>query len=317
MTTTLPFGPFPTPTLDLSAAPHPGRIGIAYSGGGDRIAVHLGIVQAFIEAGIVPQHIAGASAGAYASVFHALDPHSLDYLPLVTRTVQQALPLLKPSRLRIIFSLLPSLIAGMILGGSGVNAQSINSNRAVRRLLKRALPVKTFGELRAPVSVAATDLLTGGTTWFERVDMELVPALLASSAIPALFPPVKIADQLYVDGTVTDNLPLFYLASKGCQVIYACNVGYAGEATKPPANLFDTLLQSESIGQYVADLREQEILALRYPQIKVIPVRPRVALKSLPSDITSQDVPGIVAAAAAETRRILAEAGQARAASGA
>ena len=305
MSAPLPFGPGATPDIDIENISREDRIGIAYSGGGDRIALHLGIVQAFIELGVTPQRIAGSSAGAFAGVFHALDPHALTYLPLATRTVQRALPLLRPSRAGLISRLLPSVIWGLIFGAGAVTIQSLNADRPIRRLLERTLPVRTIGELATPVSIAATNLLTGGEQWFESADTALVPALLASSAVPALFPPVRIGGQLYVDGTLADNLPLFHLAQQGCRVIYACNVGYAGETTKPPANLLDTLLQAESIGQYVADVREQEILALRYPQIKVIPVRPQVALKRLPSEIHPADVPGIVAEAAAEAKRIL------------
>ncbi|HEX8727839.1 MAG TPA: patatin-like phospholipase family protein, partial [Ktedonobacterales bacterium] len=173
---------------------------------------------------------------------------------------------------------------------------------------RKKLPVQTFSALRTPVSIAATNLLDGKETWFEDDAVGLIPALLASAAIPGMFPPVRIGGQYYVDGSVADNLPLFHLAEQGCAVIYACNVGFAGQASKPPHNLLDVVVQSESIGQFVADTREQQLLALRYPQIRVIPVRPQVALNALPSEIEPADVPDIVAAAATETARILAQA---------
>jgi NTE family protein len=303
-----PFNAGTTPDIDLANVLKQGRIGIAYSGGGDRIAIHLGIVQAFIEAGIAPQRIAGASAGAFASVFHALDTSATRYLPLALATVQRALPLLRPSRLGLIFRLLPALIEGLFLGADAVSLMSLNANDRVARLLRRRLPVTTFSALSTPVSIAATNLLDGSEAWFENDTVDLIQALLASAAIPGLFPPVKIGGQYYVDGTIADNLPLFHLAEQGCAVIYACNVGFAGQASKPPRNLLDVVVQSESIGQFVADTREQQLLALRYPQIRVIPVRPQVALNALPSEIEPADVPGIVAAAASETARILAQA---------
>ena len=303
-----PFDTAATPDIDLATVRSEGRIGIAYSGGGDRIAVHLGIVRAFIETGIIPQRIAGASAGAFASVFHALDPSATTYLPLAISTVQRALPLLRPSRLGLVFRLFPSLLKGLLFGAAAIDLQSLNTNDRIKRLLKRRLPIQTFSQLRVPVSIAATNLLNGSEAWFEHDDVELIAALLASAAIPGLFPPVKIANQFYVDGTIADNLPLFHLAEEGCAIIYACNVGFAGQTRTPPRNLLDILIQSESIGQFVADTREQEILALRYPQIKVIPVRPQVALDSLPSEIEPEDVPGIVDTAATETRRILERA---------
>lgn len=307
MSASYPISVGTIPTINLEQVSKQGRIGIAYSGGGERIALHLGIAQAFIQAGIKPERIAGVSAGAFAGVFHALDTSSTQYLPLAVSTVQRALPLLQPSRLGLVFRLLPALIKGLFLGADAVDLMSLNTSDRIGRLLRKKLPVQTFSALHTPVSVAATNLLDGSETWFEDDAVGLIPALLASAAIPGMFPPVQIGGKYCVDGSVADNLPLFHLAEQGCTIIYACNVGFAGQTTRAPHNLLDVVVQSESIGQFVADTREQEILRLTYPQIRVIPVRPQVALDSLPSDIEPADVPGIVAAAATETARILAQ----------
>jgi NTE family protein len=296
--------------VDVGKLERERRVGVAYSGGGQRVVLEIGIAQALIEAGITPDVIAGVSAGGFAGVFHALDPHSTRYLDLVVKTAQRAIPLLQPSRLGIAFRLLPSLLWGLLFGASAIHVQGINSNTRIRRLLERRLPVKTFHDLHVPLSIGATAFQDGSEVWFDRPEMELIPALLASSAVPGVFPPVSLGDKLYIDGSVANNLPLFHLAQQGCQLIYACNVGYAGESSKPPNNLLDTVQQSISITQYVSDVLEQQVMGALYPQVKIIPIRPKVALTTLPSAIRPEDVPALVAQAAAETRRILAEAGQ-------
>jgi len=296
------------PLIDIENVRAKRLVGVAYSGGGERFVVELGIVQAFIELGIVPDRITGTSAGAYAGVFHALDPKSMRYMTLGAATAEQALPLLRPSRLDVIFRLLPAGLKALILGTGALHVQSLIPNDRLRRLLAARLPAQTFRELQLPVSVSATNLRNGDETWFgalDAPDVPLVSALLASSAIPALLPPVRIGDQLYIDGGATNNLPLFHLAQQGCSVIYACNVGYAGETEQAPGNLLGVALQAIGIVQYASDLLEAQLLMALYPEITVIPVRPRVALSKLPGTIQPQDVPGIIAAAHQEAKRIL------------
>lgn len=296
------------PLIDIENVRAQRLAGVAYSGGGERFIVELGIVQAFIELGIVPDRITGTSAGAFAGVFHALDPKSMRYMALGAATAAQALPLLRPSRLDVIFRLLPAALKALIFGTGSLHLQSLVPTARLRRLLTSRLPVSAFGELALPVSVSATNLLNGNETWFgtlDAPDVPLVMALLASSAIPALLPPVRIGDQLFIDGGATNNLPLFHLAQQGCSVIYACNVGYAGEAEQPPANLLGVALQAIGIVQYASDRLEAQLLMALYPEITVIPVRPRVALAKLSGTIQPKDVPGIVAAAKQEVMRIL------------
>lgn len=309
MSTRYPFGPTAMPPIDAARIRTERRVGIAYSGGGERVVIELGIVQAFIELGIVPDYIAGVSAGAYAGVLHAMDPRAPQYLPLAIKTAQQGVSALRPSALRILFRLAPAAISYIFGGIQAVHVQSLNDTTRIRKLLDKRLPIKSFGQLQVPLSISATDVLTGQEAWFEAPDQPLVPAMLASSAIPGLFPPVQIGSQLYIDGGTSDNLPLFHLAQKGCSVIYSCNVGYAGEANKPPRNLIDTVLLAENIGQYSAVLTQEELLAKSFPEVRIIPVRPEVALTTLPSDFQAADIPNIVAQAAAEAKRILQAAG--------
>ena len=58
-------------------------LGVSYSGGGNRGAIHLGIMKALIEKRIIPTHIAGVSAGAFVGAFHAADPTSKSYSNLL------------------------------------------------------------------------------------------------------------------------------------------------------------------------------------------------------------------------------------------
>ena len=84
MSNPYPFGSPAMPPINIQNNLQKRLVGIAYSGGGDRVVIELGIVQAFIELGIVPDLIAGVSAGGFAGAFHALDPRSTKYMQLLS-----------------------------------------------------------------------------------------------------------------------------------------------------------------------------------------------------------------------------------------
>ncbi|MBZ0207662.1 MAG: patatin-like phospholipase family protein [Flavobacteriales bacterium] len=148
------------------------------SGGGIRGAAHLGVLRAFREAGIVPSAISGTSAGALVGALIA-DGRSTEE---ASEMVRQEL---KGSRL----IRRPSLVS-----------------RRIANFLRRSLRHRTFEELPIPLHVSATDLENGGQRIFSTG--ELLPALMASCAIPLIFPPVKVNGIFHVDGGMSNNLPV-------------------------------------------------------------------------------------------------------------
>ncbi|MGV3638356.1 MAG: patatin-like phospholipase family protein, partial [Flavobacteriales bacterium] len=80
------------------------------------------------------------------------------------------------------------------------------SQRRIGEFLQANLPVKHFEELDIPLHVTATDMAHGGQRIFSQGP--LIPALLASSAVPLVFPSVEIDGIPYVDGGLSSNLPI-------------------------------------------------------------------------------------------------------------
>lgn len=158
------------------------RVPFVLSGGGARGLAHVGVLLAFKEAGIEPAAISGTSAGALVGAFVAAGVDPADIARLV----------LKDWRLH--------LTRWRVLRGEML------SQRRIGDFLETFLPVKTFEELRMPLYVSATDLAKGGQRIFSRGP--LAPALLAASAVPVVFPPVEIDGTPYVDGGLSNNLPI-------------------------------------------------------------------------------------------------------------
>jgi NTE family protein len=173
-------------------------LGVALSGGAARGFAHVGVMQAFEEAGRRPGILTGTSAGSIVAAFWAAGWAANDLLALTknlrwTDVVRPVLPR------RGLFSLEP-------LGG----------------FLERHLGKRTFADLEIPLGVVACDLVTA-----ERViirEGELVPALLASCAVPGIFEPVHSGGRLLVDGGVLENLPAEACAAMGAGHIVAVDL---------------------------------------------------------------------------------------------
>ncbi|NIQ56015.1 MAG: hypothetical protein GWN71_22425, partial [Gammaproteobacteria bacterium] len=94
---------------------------------------------------------------------------------------------------------------------NGIRQPSIFRDDPLREYIAEVLPVERFEELTLPVGMNAVDLETGDEVWFGaggRTDILLADAVYASSALPVFYPPAEIEGRHYVDGGVTDSLPI-------------------------------------------------------------------------------------------------------------
>ncbi len=149
------------------------------SGGGIRGVAHLGVLRAFEEAGIVPSVISGSSAGALVGALIADGWTPAEATELIREELKD----------RRRFIRRPSLVS-----------------KRIEKFMRRNLRHELFEDLPIPLYVSATDLEKGGQHIFS--SGELVPALMASCAIPLIFPPVQVGGVHYVDGGVSSNLPV-------------------------------------------------------------------------------------------------------------
>ena len=179
------------------------------SGGGPLGAVQVGLIQALFQEGIVPDFVVGTSVGALNAVAIAHDPTSAGALALRNVWTQMRSDDLFP-------------------GGRLVSAwhafkrgSHVFSNTGLRRIIA-TLGVETFEELLLPSHIVATNLETGGETWFN--SGPIIDPLLASSAMPGIFCPVTIAGVPYIDGGIANNVPVGKAVELGARKIYLLNV---------------------------------------------------------------------------------------------
>ncbi len=158
------------------------KIGLALSGGGARGIAHIGVIKALEEHGIRPSAISGTSAGAVVGAMYSYGYAPDEILKIILKT-----SFLKRMR--------PALAKTGLL-----------KIENLRDTFLKYLPENNFSALKIPLSVAATELKRGKTTFFS--EGELITPVLASCCVPVLFNPVKYGDGLYVDGGILDNLPV-------------------------------------------------------------------------------------------------------------
>lgn len=186
------------------------------AGGGAHGAVQLGTLQALHETDLVPDQLIGSSAGALTGALIAEDPVAA------------------PSRLGYLWAglELPDLIPAGWLGmvkPSNVTKPALADSATVLATLERVYRARDFDELMVPLAAVATDLDSGQPTALDRGD--LLQALLATSAIPGVFPPVQINGRWYVDGLASANLPVSVAVARGAHSIVVLDTG--ASAPKP------------------------------------------------------------------------------------
>lgn len=172
-------------------------IGIALSGGGTRGVLHIGVLQALHDHGIVPDVISGTSAG---SIVGALYAHG--YSPAEMKDIATKQSLLKMINLKV-----PN--KGFI------------RHVALRKMLEKFLPANHFGDCKKPFYVAVTNLHTGQIEVYDEGPM--IDYVIASSSVPILFEPMDIEGNLYVDGGLVMNLPARPIKDK-CDMLIGVNL---------------------------------------------------------------------------------------------
>lgn len=187
------------------------RVGLVIGSGSVKCAASLGVVKVMAEAGIDIDLAVGCSGGAIYATLLALGhdyQESTDMtMELWTRDVME-----KKNRRAMLQAAMPKTMRFSTEWG-------LRKSSSIEERLTKAYGDKTFADTKIPLHLAATDLQTG-----EQVVLQhgsLVQGIMASSAIPFLFPAVEVEGRLLVDGFVSDPLPVGIAVQEGADVIIA------------------------------------------------------------------------------------------------
>lgn len=235
----------PVPVVPAAAPPvvevvpkKPLRIGLALGGGAARGFAHIGVIQVLEEAGIRPSLVVGTSAGSLVAAFYASGKSGAQ-LQLLAETMEEA---------TLTDWTLPIFSRGLLRG------------EALARYVNTQVNGRAIENMTLPLGIVATDLNSGLGVLFQRGDA--ATAVRASSAVPALFQPVKITGREYVDGGLVSPVPVRYARQMGAELVVAVDISNAPEGNAAGDTL-QILMQTFSImGKSINnfELREADIV---------------------------------------------------------
>ena len=210
------------PPAGPTVAKSPVKLGLALGGGAARGFAHVGVLQVLEEAGLKPDLVVGTSAGSLVAALYASGRNG-QQLQAVALEIDEA---------AFADWTLPLFNRGMLRGEA--LARYVNVQVANRLIENMALPL----------GIVATDLATGQGVLFRRGDTGT--AVRASSAVPAVFLPVKIGSQEFVDGGLVSPVPVRYAREMGADVVLAVDISSAPEGN-PSGDPLQILLQTFAI----------------------------------------------------------------------
>ena len=212
------------------------------AGGGSLGAVQVGMLRALAENNLKPDLIVGASVGAINAAHFAGDP--------TLAGVQRLETLWRGLHRREIFPIGLKTMTTLAFGGD-----FLVSSTGLGRIIKANLAFEKLEHAAVPLHIVATDLLTGDAVIM--ASGNAVDAILASSAIPAAFPPVKRDGRYLVDAAITSNTPVRIAVACGARRLIVLPTGFVCALSEPPRGAIANALQALTLliaRQLVAEL---------------------------------------------------------------
>ena len=190
----------------------PRRTAFVLAGGGSLGAVEVGMLQALLDWGEAPSFMVGASAGAINAAYFAADPtrEGADKLERLWCVIRR----------RDVFPLNLSSMIGLLR-----RRDYLVDSHGLRSLLEKHMTYTRLEDARMPLHIVASDMLTGEEVLLS--SGSVVDAVLASAAIPGVFPPVQIDARLLVDGGVANNTPISTAIKLGATRVVVLPTGFA------------------------------------------------------------------------------------------
>ena len=232
----------PVMPLPPAAVPQPvvpprlPRIGLALGGGAARGFAHIGVIQILEENGIKPDMVVGTSAGSLVAALYASGKSGAELGAMAASMDESAITDWSyPGR-------------GLIRG------------EALARFVREHTGGRSIERMRIPLGIVATDLASGAAVLFQIGDPGV--AVRASSAVPAVFQPVRIGTREYVDGGLVAPVPVRFARQMGAELIIAVDISEAPEGN-PTADSMQILLQTFAImGRSINnfELREADVV---------------------------------------------------------
>ncbi|AEV83021.1 patatin [Actinoplanes sp. SE50] len=218
----------------------PIRIGLALGGGAVRGAAHIGVLDALDRAGLSPSVVTGTSAGALVGALYAAGRTPAEIASLA-QTLRWA-RLVRPGRTR----------------------KALFETSKLGLFLDSSLASVDFADLKLPFAAVACELTTGREVVM--TDGPVASAVLASAAIPGVFPPVERDGHLLVDGGMVTMVPAAAARRLGADLVIAVDVS-GPLPRRPPTTLLHIMVAVSTLQPGGTDRLAEESDLVLCPEV--------------------------------------------------
>ncbi len=205
--------------MSVSDSPGPTKTALVLAGGGSFGAIQVGMMQSLAAHGISADMVVGSSVGALNGAYYAGDPTLNGVLRLATiwRGLQR----------QDVFPVTWRTLLGFIW-----RRDFLIPHDGIQKLIDDHLPYRNLQDAKLPVHIVTTDIITGDSVVLS--DGSAAEAIIASTAIPGAFAPIRHKDFYLADGAISSNTPIRVAVDKGAKRLIILPTGYACAAHAPP-----------------------------------------------------------------------------------
>ncbi len=246
----------------------PVKTAFVFAGGGSFGAIQVGMLQSLAAHGIVADMVVGSSVGALNGAFYAGDP--------TLEGVQRLATIWRGLKRHDVFPLSWRTVLSFLW-----HRDFLIPHDGIRKLIDDHIPYRNLQDARLPVHIVTTDIISGDSVVLSKGST--AEAIVASTAIPGAFAPVRHNDRYLADGAISSNTPIKVAVKKGATRLIILPTGHACATQAPPVGAVANALHALTLLIARQLLSELESLD---PAIEYFVVPPLCPLVGSPYDFS-------------------------------
>jgi NTE family protein len=195
------------------------KTALVFAGGGSFGAIQVGMLQSLVAHGVTADMVVGSSVGALNGAFYAGDP--------TLKGVERLAEIWRGLKRHDVFPITWRTMLGFLW-----RRDFLITHDGIRKLIDDHIPFRRLEEAAVPVHVVTTDIITGDSIVFSEGPTS--DAIVASTAIPGAFSPIRYKNYYLADGAISSNTPIRVAVAKGARRLIVLPTGHACANDAPP-----------------------------------------------------------------------------------
>src|SRR5882757_5897548 len=205
------------------------KTAFVFAGGGSFGAIQVGMLQSLAAHGITADMVVGSSVGALNGAFYAGDP--------TLGGVERLASIWRGLRRNDVFPMSWRTVLSFLW-----RRDFLIPHDGIRKLIDDHIPYRNLQDAKLPVHIVTTDIVSGDSVVLS--EGPIAEAIIASTAIPGAFAPVRYKDFYLADGAISSNTPIKVAVAKGAERLIILPTGYACSTQTPPTGAVASALHA-------------------------------------------------------------------------